>query len=203
MKVPFRPGARLLITKGSATGENFRTSKSELLDTVRLAADAGIEAVQIREKSLPARLLFEAIAEAVTLIKDSETKILVNERFDVARAAGAQGVHLPSYSVPVDRVKKLLPDGMILGVSAHSFSEVEKARDVGADYAMLGPVFATPGKGEPLGIGKFSEICSALSPFPIIAVGGIDMTNQQLAIDAGAAGFAAIRYLNDFVRIGQ
>ena len=203
MNVSFRPGTRILITKGSATAENFGTSKSELLETVRLAADAGIEAVQIREKSLPARLLFEVTAEAVTLVKDSETEILVNERFDVAMVAGAPGVHLPSTSIPIDYVKKLLPVGMIIGVSAHSFGEVEKAQDGGADYVMLGPVFGTPGKGEPLGIGKFSEIVSALAPFPIIAVGGIDGTNQELAIDVGATGFAAIRYLNDFVRIGQ
>lgn len=203
MNGPFRPLTRILITPGASTAENFHTLRSELLETVRLAVAVGIEAVQIREKALPSSLLLELVLASVELTKGSSANILVNERFDVAMSAEAHGVHLPSNSIPIDIVRRLLPEHMMLGVSAHSFEEAAKAHERGADYAIVGPLFATPGKGEPLRVAKFSELCSALAPFPIIAVGGIDATNQETAMGAGASGIAAIRYLNDFVRIGQ
>ena len=77
------------------------------------------------------------------------------------------------------------------------------AKEQGADYALLGPVFATPGKGEPVGVDVLGQICRTVAPFPVIGVGGIDGSNASAVIDAGAAGFAAIRYLNEFVRIQQ
>lgn len=198
-----RPGTRILITPGTATSANFSLSKSEILNVVTRAAEIGIEIVQIREKSLSARLLLELAAEAVELVSDSLTRIFVNERFDIAITAKAHGVQLTSSSVPVDRVRQLLPVEMIVGVSAHSADEVTEANANGADFAMLGPVFATPGKGDAMGLQNLAEICSAASPFPIVGVGGIDGTNESQILQSGAAGFAAIRYLNDFVKIEQ
>ena len=203
MRVAIAPGTRILITSGTATSANFSSSKPEILNIVRLASDAGVEAVQIREKALPARLLFELAAEAVDRVAGSSTKIFVNERFDIAMAAKAHGVHLTSSSIPVDRVGRLVPEEMIVGISAHTAMEVKEARLNGADYAMLGPIFATPGKGEPIGLQKLAEICANEAPFRILGVGGIDGANESQVLQAGAAGFAAIRYLNEFVRIGQ
>ena len=94
-----------------------------------------------------------------------------------------------------------MPSGFLIGVSAHTSDEVFAAKAAGADYAMIGPVFETPGKGEPLGIDVLRDLSAAVAPFPVIGVGGVDGTNIRSVLDAGAAGFAAIRYLNDFVRI--
>lgn len=193
----------MLITDGSFSLYNYSSKRLAFLETVSLAVSSRVEFVQIREKLLPALLVYEMAVDAVALASGSPTKILVNERYDVALAAGADGVHLTSTSIPVDVVRSNVPNGFVVGVSAHSLAEVEQARNAGADYALLGPVFATPGKGEPIGVGGLREACGVVSPFPVIAVGGIDASNASLVFDAGAAGFAAIRYLNEFVRISQ
>ena len=194
---------RLLITSGLADPSNFSLQKTEILKSVELAVVAGIAIVQIREKRLPARLLFELVREAAVLTAGSFTRLLVNERFDIALAAGADGVHLTSTSMPVESVREAVPTGFIIGVSAHSSADVIAAKSAGADYVMFGPIFETPGKGDPVGLEELERVCRLVVPFPVVAVGGLDASNEGSVIAAGAAGVAAIRYLNDFVRIGQ
>lgn len=197
----FDSPVRYLITPGSLTPSNFHAEKGSLLETVRLAVSAGIELIQVREKSLTGRQLFELAVDTVDIARGGATRILINERFDIAVAAGADGVHLTSTSIPKSSVRSKVPDGYVIGVSAHSSAEVEAASRDGADFAMLGPIFATPGKGEPLGISELRELAFRVEPFPVIAIGGIDETNSEDVIAAGAAGYASIRYLNEFVRI--
>lgn len=199
----FEEPIRYLITPGSLTSSNFQSGKLHLLETLHLAVEAGIELVQIREKSLPARHLFDLAVEAATIARGGRTRILVNERFDIAVAADLDGVHLTSTSIPVERVRANVPDGFFIGVSTHTESEIEAARDGRADFGLLGPIFETPGKGEPLGLDKFGAICRSFGRFPVIAVGGVDASNCHSVIDSGAAGYAAIRYLNDFVRMAR
>ncbi len=174
-----------------------------LLESVRLAVSAGIELIQIREKHLPARLLFDLAVKTVSITTNSATNLLINERFDIAIAAGAFGVHLTSTSVPIEQVRANVPQGFLIGVSAHSRDDVIEAQRSGADYAVLGPAFLTPGKGEPLGIERLEEVCGSIPRFPVIAIGGIDSSNSQSVLESGASGFASIRYLNDFVRIAK
>jgi thiamine-phosphate pyrophosphorylase len=197
------PPVRMLITPGTATQSNFSTLKSSLLETVGLAVTAGIEIVQLREKQLTGRQLFELAVDSVALTANSATKLLINERFDIAIAANADGVHLTSASIPIEQVRPNVPEKFVIGVSAHSADEVRTAKETGADYAMFGPVFSTPGKGEPCGLENLREACRSVSPFPVVAVGGIDDANFQSVLEAGASGYAAIRYLNDFVKIAQ
>lgn len=194
---------RLLITSGIADPSNFWNQKTEILETVELAVASGIGIVQIREKRLPARSLFELAREAAALTARSSTRLLINERFDIAVAAGADGVHLTSTSMPIERVRAAVPPGFIVGVSVHSADEVAAARDSGADYAMLGPVFETLGKGDPVGLEELARVSRSVEPFPVVGVGGIDASNEASVFEAGAAGVAAIRYLNGFVKIGQ
>ena len=196
-----KPPVRILITEGAANTSNFSSQKNEILTTVDLAVSAGLEMVQIREKQLPALLVYELVSAAVELTAGSETKLLVNERFDLALACGGDGVHLTSRSIPADRVRRFVPPEFLIGVSAHNAEDIRRARDSGADYAMLGPVFATPGKGDPLGLVELEAICREAGAFPVIAVGGVDASNSESVIEAGAVGYAAIRYLNEFVRI--
>jgi thiamine-phosphate pyrophosphorylase len=199
---PAKP-VRYLITRGDLTEKNFPLEKLTTLDLIRSAANVGIEMIQIREKGLEARSLYVLVTEAMRSLPGRETRVLVNDRFDIALAAGADGVHLTSRSIPTEDVRRHVPDRFIIGVSTHSLDEVLGARDSGADFALFGNVFATPGKGEPAGLEKLTEICTTAAPFPVIAVGGIEGSNAGSVLDAGASGFAAIRYLNEFVSIGE
>lgn len=203
MKTPFRKNVRYLITRGIATPDNFQQQKSEILDVVRGAVASEIDLIQIREKKLSANFLFEIASEAVAIAEGTLTKILINDRFDIALAARAQGVHLTSRSIPAGVVRSHVPKEFIIGVSRHTLDETISARDGGADFALFGPIFETPGKGEAVGLEKLSAICEAVDPFPVIGVGGIDEANFEQVMANGAAGFASIRYLNDFVKMRQ
>lgn len=184
-----------LITDGRLTNETF-TDKSRLtIETIRNAVKAGISLIQIREKQLSVKNLFQLASEAVQIATNSQTKILINDRADVAAASGADGVHLTEVSLPVETIRKSFSD-LIVGVSTHSVESVIAARTAGADFALFGPVFRTPGKGTPQGLEKLGDACRSVPGFPVLAIGGIDGTNYRQALDAGARGFASIGFLN-------
>src|SRR6476661_8945878 len=124
MKPPFVWPATCLITKGDADTANYPHSKKEIVRQIIAAVEAGVSIVQIREKRLNARQIFEITREAVAAASQSDTVILVNERFDIALAAGADGVHLPSDSVSASLVRRFTPRGFVIGVSAHTLDEV-------------------------------------------------------------------------------
>jgi thiamine-phosphate pyrophosphorylase len=201
VNVPFQLPLRCLITRGDLTADNFPQRKHEIIETIRGAVGSGIELVQIREKELPAKFIFELTAAAVNTAQDSLTRILVNDRLDIAIAAGADGVHMTGTSIPTGIVRKSVPVDFLVGVSTHLLDETIAAQDNGADFAIYGPVFETPGKRKATSVEKLAEICRAVDPFPVIAVGGIDASNYESVLSSGAAGFAAIRYLNDFVKM--
>jgi len=186
-----------LITDGDATAENFTEKKSHLIKLIKTAVQAKISLIQIREKQLSARLIFELTSETAKLTQNTKTKLLVNDRADIALAANADGVHLTSRSLSAAVIKQNFPKNFIVGVSAHTIEDAENARRQGADFATFSPIFASPGKGEPLGIEKLRAVCESLKSFPIIALGGIDTTNFTQVLEAGARGFAAIRFLNN------
>ncbi len=186
-----------LISDGEATTENFSEKKSQILELIKTAAESNVALIQIREKQIPSRLIFEIAAEAARITQNTETKLLVNDRADIALAAKADGVHLTSTSIAANVIKQHFPKKFIVGVSAHTIETAEIAREQGADFVTFSPIFLSPGKSEPQGIEKLREICRRLNDFPIIALGGIDETNYAEILDAGASGFAAIRFLND------
>ena len=185
-----------LITKGEATAQNFSEKKKDILEIVSAAAESGIGLIQIREKNLPAKLLFELASESVRITSNSNTRILINDRADIAAACGARGVHLRSDSISAKVVRGAFPD-LLIGVSVHSYEKAAEARAAGADFVTLAPVFPTPGKGKPLGWEEFVRIGGELKPFPVVALGGIDATNYEKVLASGGGGFAAIRFLND------
>ncbi len=189
--LPTRRPLVVLITEGASAGIDAT------LEVIRAAIGNSVPLIQIREKQLSARELYKLSSAAVKATENTDTKILVNERFDVAIHAGADGVHLPSFAFGADDVRRVAGPKFLIGVSCHSADDVRVAKDSGADYATLGPVFASPGKGPPIGIEAFASVLCDVAPFPVIALGGIDASNYRTVIDTGAAGFAAIRYLND------
>jgi thiamine-phosphate pyrophosphorylase len=185
-----------LITAGEAAADNYPDKKLEMIGLIETAAATGIGMVQVREKDLSARLLHDLVSSIAQITKATETLLIVNGRADIAAACGADGVHLPSDSIPTGAVRRGFPH-LLIGVSTHSISEAEAAVSSGADYIFFGPVFETPGKGPSKGISALADVCSRLAPFPVIALGGIDETNFENAISSGASGVAAIRFLNN------
>jgi thiamine-phosphate pyrophosphorylase len=196
----FKTGALLyLITEGYATAENFSGKSNEILETIRRAVKAKVDFIQIREKKLPARMIFDLAVRAVKISQNSETKILINDRADIAFAANADGVHLTANSLPAEIIKNNFPENFLVGVSAHTLAEIETARMQKANFATFSPIFKTPSKekyGAPQGLKKLREVCEKVKPFPVIALGGIDETNFSAVLKNGASGLAAIRFLN-------
>jgi thiamine-phosphate pyrophosphorylase len=177
-----------------------KANPHEILRLVRAAVDADVPLVQIREKSLHARVLYELVARAAEITRGSKTRLLVNDRSDIARAAGADGVHLTTQSLPVEVVRLICGAEFLIGVSTHSLDEARAARAAGADFVVFGPVFETESKrayGEPQGLDKLAEVARELGEFPVVAIGGITLDNVDECFQAGGRGIAAIRLLND------
>jgi thiamine-phosphate pyrophosphorylase len=151
---------------------------------------AGIGAVQIREKDLDDRDLFD-LARLARTVLPPPIRLLVNGRLDVALAAGADGVHLPADGVPVGALRARFGEGVLIGRSTHTLAEVERARDEGADYVTFGPVFSTPGKGAAVGLEALAR--AAAVGVPVFALGGVTLERFGELAGAGAAGVAAIR----------
>ena len=191
-----------LITSGTTTGITTPDSPefSQLLTLINAAVDTEIPLIQIREKALNARVLYELTRLAVEIAQDSSTKVLVNDRFDVALAAGADGVQLTAQSLPTAVVRSETSDRFLIGVSTHSPGEAEAAQAGGADFILFGPVFQTESKrqfGRPQGLNKLAEVVEAVESLPVIAIGGISLENVSRCLQHGAAGVAAIGLLND------
>lgn len=184
-----------LITDGAADPENFQTKK--IVAEIRNAADDGVSLVQIREKNLPAKLLFELAKAAVDVLRGTGTLLFLNDRADIALAAGADGVQLTESSLPVNVVRETVGAELIIGVSTHDQAGVLAAKVGGADFATYSPVFASPGKGRPKGLRDLELVCRLAAGFPVVALGGIDETNVADALAAGAAGAAGIRCFVD------
>jgi thiamine-phosphate pyrophosphorylase len=161
-------------------------------------ASAGVDGVQLREKSLDDLGLLE-LASSARAALPAGVRLIVNGRLDVALAAGADGVQLPADGLPVRAVRAAAGPGLLVGRTTHDESEVAAlAAEGAADYALFGPVFATPGKTDarpPLGLDRLAAACAF--GLPVVAVGGVDAVKAARALEAGAAGVAAIRACAD------
>lgn len=198
-----RPPYICLITEGRACPENYDSERSRIVRTAASAVADGVNMIQIREKALPARLLFDLTRAVVDALAGSDAPVIVNDRADVASAAGADGVHLPESSLSPTVVRRAFGDEIVIGVSTHTYAVARSAAEGHADYVFFGPVFETPGKGEPAGVNALEEVCRGLVGFPVIALGGIDARNFGSVLNTGAAGIAAIRALNDAAKRRQ
>ena len=190
------------ITSGTTTPETTADDPQflSILRLVEAAVAANVPLLQIREKALHARVLFELVVRAVEIVRGSETRLLVNDRSDIARAGGADGVHLTGHSLPADVVRRIFGPDFLIGVSTHSVEEARMARIGGADFVVFGPVFETESKrafGPPQGLERLREVCSELGGFPVIAIGGITLENAKDCLRAGASGIAGISLFNE------
>ena len=176
----------------------------DALPTIRAAIAAGVDWIQIREKDLATQELWNLVRQAVELSQGRPTRILVNSRVDVALGAGAAGVHLPADAMPAAAVRRIAPQGFLIGVSCHSAPEVLRAQDEGTDFAVFGPVFETASKkayGSPKGLASLEQACKE-TEIPVLALGGITLENAGSCLRAGAAGVAAISLFQEDPSIG-
>ena len=173
----------------------FDLSPAALVDAAVAAVTRGASVIQLRERDLPDARLLELARRLVERLAPTRTPVLINDRADIALAAGAAGVHLRSDSVPAARVRAIVPSGFIIGRSVHSLSEIDAAAgEGGCDYLMFGTVFPSAGKpaGHPVaGLQRLAEACRR-SPLPVIAIGGITPDREIDVARAGAAGLAAV-----------
>lgn len=173
----------------------FRLTCDELIARAAAAARGGVDAVHVREADLPDTDLVRLVRAIVDAVADTRARVFVNDRVDVALAAGASGVHLPADSVPASRVRALVPDGFLIGRSVHTLDEIDRvSADGGCNHVLFGTVFPSSGKpaGHPVaGIDGLRAAC-ARSPLPVIAIGGMTDARAAEIESAGAAGLAAI-----------
>lgn len=207
-----KPGAPVICYVTDRRGLPGNRDAAELRARIGDGLAADVDWVQIREKDLSANELCE-IALAMTWMTRKMrahvreyglAKIIVNDRLDVALASGAGGVHLGGESLPVGAINGLrssgvFPEAFVIGASCHSVEQAKQAERDGADYVFFGPVFETPTKarfGAPQGIELLADVSSSVR-IPVIAIGGIDLTNAAACVNAGAAGIAAIRMFQE------
>ena len=187
-------------------------AEADLLRRVRKIIAWGVGFVQVREKDLTDRRLFELTRRIVKMAREiprgSRCRVLVNGRADIAVAAGADGVHLPSSSIGISAIRAWIPKNFIVGVSVHTMREVRAACDANADYILVGHVFPTASKesmGAALGVDFLRRACIGASA-PVLALGGITAEHIPAVLQAGAAGVAGISLFqkdDEFVRLSR
>jgi thiamine-phosphate diphosphorylase len=194
-----RPVLCLVTDRARSGGED------RLVEIVGQAASAGVHLVQVREKDLEVKPLYELVRRLIDAVRGTTTRVLVNDRVDVAIAAGAHGVHLPATGVPAPRVRAVSPRGFLIGRSVHSGDEAARiARAGGVDYLVFGTVFGSDSKPgvRPAGLDALRAVTAAALPIPVLAIGGVTLERMGSIASAGAAGVAAIGLFADAARSG-
>jgi thiamine-phosphate pyrophosphorylase len=174
--------------------DRHQTGNLRLVDVVEDALKGGVKGVQLREKDLSSRELYELAYDLRKLTLKYDARLIINDRVDIALAVEADGVHLGLNCLPIHRVRKLLGNNKLIGLSCHNQVNAIMAQENGADFITFGPVYYTPSKanyGKPVGIEKL-EIISNLLEIPVFALGGIKKSNIYEVIAAGAAGISLV-----------
>jgi thiamine-phosphate pyrophosphorylase len=205
------------ITDRTAFPGDEPTRRRRLLEKIQEAARAGVDYIQLREKDLPTRDLEPLARKAAGIVvqlrtenRELRTALLINARTDVALAVGADGIHLRSDDVSPEEVRTVWqhqyecgagaparansPRNPLIAVSCHSPAEVAQAAAAHATFAIFAPVFEKK-DAPPAGLAALQEACAA--KIPVLALGGITLTNARSCLEAGAAGIAAIRLFQD------
>jgi len=180
-----------------------------LLENIARVAAAGVDWIQLREKDCHGREWSTMLRESLERVRAAglSTRILLNDRLDVALAGGADGVHISESGIPVTEACRLRDDyfsshgarDFLIGVSCHSLGAALGAARGGADYIFFSPIYFTPSKtnyGPPQGLERLARICGSVD-IPVLAIGGINVDNARDCLEAGASGIAAIRLFQD------
>lgn len=189
------PDRAPLIPRLYVVTDRQQTAGRSLEEVIASAARGGAGMVQLREKDLSARALLALGGRLQRVLASYDIPLLINDRLDVAQALDAAGVHLAGHSLPAAQARGVLGSDKLIGVSTHSLEQAQDARDGGADFIVFGPVFTTPSKvayGPPQGLQQLANIVQAID-LPVIAIGGINVTNLASVLQEGAHGVAMIR----------
>jgi thiamine-phosphate pyrophosphorylase len=177
----------LITGRGETLGRNLEFVVEEALR-------GGVRAVQLREKALPSKEYYETAYELRRLTSRYGAKLIINERVDIALAVEADGVHIGASSLPIYKVRKLLGERKLIGVSCHNQVQAITAQEMGADFITFGPVYYTPSKapyGDPVGVGKLRTVTEMLQ-IPVFALGGVNHDNCAEVIACGVRGVSVI-----------
>jgi thiamine-phosphate pyrophosphorylase len=175
-----------------------RLTKLSHAEQVKRLIDGGAQMIQLREKYGSPKDFYESAKEAIKIARPSSVRIIINDRVDIALAAGAGGVHLGQDDLPPARAREILGENAIIGFSTHNPEQAARAVKLPIDYLAIGPVFATATKEnteEPLGIEGVKRVREAIGNFPMVAIGGITFENFREIISAGANSVAIINNL--------
>ncbi len=165
------------------------------LEQVKKLILGGAAMIQLRDKRAAPAEFYAAAKESVKLAREHAVLVIINDRVDVALAAGADGVHLGQDDMPVEQARHILGDDAIIGLSTHSVEQARAALSLPVDYIATGPIFftGTKDRADPvLGIEGLRRVRAAMGPFPLVAIGGIDEDNLQQVLSSGADSVAII-----------
>lgn len=174
--------------------DRHRTAGRSLPNVLQSALDGGVRMIQLREKDLPGKALFELASEVREMTKCYGAQLIINDRIDVALAVEADGVHLPADSFSPGEARRIIGEGKTIGVSTHSIEEATIAEREGTDFITFSPVFFTPSKalyGEPQGLERLREVCKNID-IPVYALGGVGADNIKEVKNAGTYGAAVV-----------
>lgn len=164
-----------------------------LLDIIEKAVAGGVDVVQLREKSSSGKIFYEKALAVKKLLQKMGVPLIINDRVDVALAIEADGVHVGQSDMPLTAVKKIVPDTMIIGISARNLDEALEAERNGADYIGVGALFSTSTKDDAklLPEGMLEKICDEVS-IPVIAIGGLTAEGIQSISHCKISGAAVV-----------
>ena len=171
-----------------------RAGKDNMEQVCASLLGAGVRLFQYRDKRGSSRQIFEAVRRLISIIHDSGGYLIVNDRADVARAAGADGVHLGQDDLPAVLARRVLKPEQWLGCSTHSLDQLRQAHESPADYLAFGPIFPTTSKESPdptVGLAGLAEARQATSK-PLVAIGGVTVSNARQTVQQGADFVAVI-----------
>jgi thiamine-phosphate pyrophosphorylase len=158
------------------------------------AVKAGVSCVQLREKDTGTRLFLNRALALKSILEPADIPLIINDRVDIALAAGADGVHLGQSDMPYDCARRLMGSDAIIGLSVETWEDVKNAQELDVDYLGISPLFSTPTKTDtktPWGLEGLQKI-RKYSCHPLVAIGGIDTSNAQQVLKAGANGIAVV-----------
>jgi thiamine-phosphate pyrophosphorylase len=179
--------------------DRHRTRGRSLPSILQQVVEAGLPAVQLRERDLPTSELLRLAQEIRAITSPRAVPLIINDRVDLMLALNLDGVHLRANSLPVAAVRRVVGVDRLIGLSTHSLAEVRQANRDGADYVVFGPIFDTPSKrqfGSPVGLEQLAEVCR-LSAIPVFAIGGVTGASVPDVLRAGSHGIAVIGSILD------
>ncbi len=191
---PASESMNLPISRLYAIVDAPHTDGRTTIEIAEVLLQAGARLIQYRDKSASSRLLFENSQRLAKIVHAAGGTLVVNDRADVALAAGADGVHLGQADLPVELGRRVVGERLFIGLSTHNIGQVREADRSPADYLAFGPIFATASKDNPdpvVGLEGLRAARQATSK-PLVAIGGITLERARLVIEAGADSVAVI-----------